>query len=245
VGVRRAWQTQVWPRAADACIMGTRDAFGQSGVGPARRGPSRDDRLANELATGEKVLWSGQPDNRRWLYPEDLVLLPFSILWGGFAIFWEASVLTATSAHGGTGERALFSLWGIPFVLIGMYLTLGRLFARRWIRRGSLYVVTDQRILAFSPSWTGRSRVKMIWLNSYPPLERRNGRGDLGTLCVGTMAPGQHWLGASSGWPGTSWMRGSAIVLADIPDASDVYALVAQQIAAVGRTTGAQSVEST
>jgi hypothetical protein len=224
--------------------MGARDAFGQSEVGPVHRRPSADDRLANELAAGEKVLWSGQPDNRRWLYPEDLVLVPFSVLWGGFAIFWEASVLTAASVHGGTGERALFSLWGVPFVLIGMYLMLGRLFARRWIRRDSLYVVTDQRVLAFSPSWKGRSRIKMIWLNSYPPLERRAGRGELGTLCVGTTAPGQHWLGTSSGWPGASRMRGSAIVLADIPDASDVYALVAQQIAVVGRPTSAQRVES-
>jgi len=199
--------------------------------------------VANELAAGEKVLWSGQPDNRRWLYPEDLMLVPFSVLWGGFAIFWETSVLTATSAREGIGEKVLFSLWGIPFVLIGMYLMLGRLFARRWIRRGSLYVVTDQRILSFSPLWKGRSRVKMIWLSSCPPLEKRAGRGDHGTLCIGTMAPGQHWLGANSGWPGASRMRGSAIVLADIPDASDVYTLVAQQIAALARTAAAQRVE--
>jgi hypothetical protein len=224
--------------------MGTRNAFGQSEIAPVRRGPSGDERVANELAAGEKVLWSGRPDSRRWFYPEDLVLVPFSVLWGGFAILWEASVLTATSAHEGGGEKLLSSLWGIPFVLIGIYLVLGRVFARRWIRRCSLYVVTDRRILSFSPSWKNRSRVKMIWLNSYPPLEKRPGRGNQGTLCVGTMAPGQHWLGASSGWPGASRLRGGAIVLADIPDASDVYALVAQQIAAVGRTTGAQRDES-
>jgi hypothetical protein len=224
--------------------MSRRDAFGQSPTAPARGGPSGDERLANELAVGEQVLWSGQPDNRRWLYPEDLVLVPFSILWGGFAIFWEASVLMSASAHEGMGERVLFSLWGIPFVLLGVYLMVGRLFARRWVRGGSLYVLTDQRVLSFSPSWKGRSRLKMIWLSSYPPLEKRAGRGDQGTLCIGTMAPVQHWLGASSGWPGTARMRGSAIVLADIPDVSGVYALVARQIAAVGRTGDSRHVQT-
>jgi hypothetical protein len=196
----------------------------------------------NELATDEQVLWSGKPDDRRWFYPEDLVLVPFSILWGGFAIFWEASVLASTSAHDGTGEKVLFSLWGIPFVLIGVYLILGRLFARRWIRRGSLYALTDQRILSFSPSWRSRSRVKMIWLSSYPPLEKRGGRDNHGTLCIGSMAPGQHWLGGNSGWPGAGRMRGSAIVLADIPDIASVYTLVARQITA--SRTGSQRIGS-
>jgi hypothetical protein len=215
--------------------MSRSDAFGQSRTTAlAQGGSSSDERLANELAPEERVLWRGQPENRRWFYPEDLVLVPFSVLWGGFAIFWEAGALTSTSARESTGVEVLFSLWGIPFVLIGLYLMVGRLFVRRWTRRGSLYVVTDQRILSFSPSWKGRFRVKMIWLSSYPPLEKRAGRGDQGTLCVGTTGPGQHWLGASSGWPGASRMRGSAIVLADIPDVAHVYTLLAERIAAAG-----------
>lgn len=215
--------------------MTKRDPFGQRGQLAAVGGRNDDQRVISELAHGEQVLWSGKPDNRRWLYPEDLVLVPFSLIWGGFAIFWETSVLTATSAHKDAATRLVFSLWGMPFVLIGLYLILGRVFIRRWLRRRSLYALTDERVLLFSQSWRGSSRVKMIWLSSRPPLEKHIGRNGQGTLCVGQTAPGQRWLGGSTGWPGAAMMKGSAIVLADIPDAAGVYAQIAQQIASAGR----------
>jgi hypothetical protein len=123
----------------------------------------------------------------------------------------------------------------MPFVLIGLYLILGRVFIRRWLRRRSLYALTDERVLLFSQSSRGSSRVKMIWLSSRPPLEKHIGRNGQGTLCVGQTAPGQRWLGGSTGWPGAAMMKGSAIVLADIPDAAGVYAQIAQQIASAGR----------
>jgi hypothetical protein len=192
--------------------------------------------VISELAPGEQVLWSGKPDSRRWFYREDLVLVPLSLLWGGFAIFWEAIVLTGAAAHKGAAVLLVFALWGVPFVLGGLYLIFGRVFARRWLRRRSLYVLTDRRVLSFSPSLRGGPRVKMVWLSSHPPLEKQVGRDGRGTLCVGETAPGQRWLGGSTGWPGASMMKGSAVVLADIPDASSLYAQIVQQIAGTVRT---------
>jgi hypothetical protein len=212
------------------------DPFGQQGQRAVTGGGSSDQRVAEALVPGEHVLWSDKPDDRRWFYPEDLVLVPFSLLWGGFAIFWEVSVLASISTHGGTGARFLFSLWGVPFVVIGLYLIFGRLLARRWLRRGSQYVLTDRRVLSFSPSWRGATHVKMIWLGSSPPLEKHIRENGQGTLCIGQTVAGQRWIGSSSGWPGGAMMRGSAIILVDISDAADVYRRIVQQIGAASRT---------
>lgn len=55
-----------------------------------------DDRRAlvqPELRPGEHLLWSGGPDESVTFGRNDLFLVPFSLLWCGFAIFWEVSVL--------------------------------------------------------------------------------------------------------------------------------------------------------
>jgi hypothetical protein len=216
--------------------MTGRDPFGQRGPLSVAGAPVDDQRVVSELTSGERVLWTGKPDSRRWLYPEDVLLVPFSVMWGGFAIFWEASVLAATSAHETTATRLFFGLWGVPFVLIGLYLIFGRVFARRWLRRQTLYALTDRRVLSFSPSWRGRSRVRMIWLSSRPPLEKHIRHEGQGTVCVGQTAPGQRWVGGTTGWPAAGIMKGSAIVLADIPDAAHVYTQITQQIAGADST---------
>jgi hypothetical protein len=217
--------------------MTSHDSFGRQRRRAAAAGQNNDERVAQELGPGERVLWSGKPDDRHWLYAEDLVLVPFSLLWGGFAIFWEASVIaSARSAHGGAGARVFFALWGVPFVLFGLYLIFGRLFTRRWLRRRSQYVLTDRRVLSFSPTWHGGTAVKMIWLRSSPPLEKHIGKDGQGTLCIGHTITGRRWMAGGSGWPGSGMLGGSAIMLVDISDAADVYQQIVRQIAATGGT---------
>jgi hypothetical protein len=93
--------------------------------------------LQRELAPQEKLLWVGQPRQGLLLRSADLFLIPFSLLWGGFAVFWEASVVR-------TGAPFFFKLWGVPFVLVGIYIVFGRFFADARQRRRTFYGVTDQ-----------------------------------------------------------------------------------------------------
>jgi len=189
-------------------------------------------RLARELEPGERVLWNGRPNHRRWLYPQDAVLAPFSLAFGGFSILWEASVLSSQSGHG----KLQAALWGVPFVVIGLYLMAGRLFARRWLRKRTLYAATEARALSIEPSWTGGERVTSVWFSAFPPVDEQLARNGRGTIWIGSIAQGQRRLGAGSGWPGARAAMANAVVFADVPDAADVYAKVRRQIS--GSTPG-------
>ncbi len=99
--------------------------------------------LKDHLLNGETIIWSGRPAQGLRPTPADWLLIPFSLMWGGFAIFWEAMVLAAPKTP------LFFKLWGIPFVLIGLYLMIGRFVHDAWIRRNMQYAVTNKRILIF------------------------------------------------------------------------------------------------
>src|SRR4029079_12755895 len=75
--------------------------------------------LRRELAPTEKALWFAQPRQGLVLRSADAVLIPFSLLWGGFAVFWEASVIMI-------GAPFFFPLFGALFVVVGFYLIFGR-----------------------------------------------------------------------------------------------------------------------
>ena len=58
------------------------------------------------LGPGESILWQGRPQRFTPFTPYDAYLIPFSLLWCGFAVFWEGLVIK--------NGVSLFSLFGIP-----------------------------------------------------------------------------------------------------------------------------------
>jgi len=107
------------------------------------------------LLPDEHVLWTGQPRQGLLLSGKDAMLIPFSLLWGGFALFWNAMVwfgpLSGShidSSHmDGPPTDMFFRLWGLPFLAAGLYFIIGRFLHDAHIRRGLFYAVTNQRIL--------------------------------------------------------------------------------------------------
>lgn len=83
--------------------------------------------ISERLLQGEKVLWCGRPQRGLLFTGRDALLIPFSFVWGGFAIFWETMVLRM-------GAPAWFRFWGVPFVLMGLYMIVGRFALDAWIR---------------------------------------------------------------------------------------------------------------
>ena len=96
--------------------------------------------ISQYLTKGESLKWSGVPRQGLVFRPSDALMVPFSVFWAGFAVFWEASVLK-------DGAPTFFALWGIPFVLMGLYITVGRFFHDAMRRAKIEYGVTDQRII--------------------------------------------------------------------------------------------------
>jgi len=99
-----------------------------------------DSALRGYLQTGERLKWTGAPAQGFRTSPQDLFMIPFSLLWGGFAIYWESSVLSS-------GAPGFFDLWGIPFVAVGLYMIFGRFIVDAWVRSRTIYGVTDRRAL--------------------------------------------------------------------------------------------------
>jgi hypothetical protein len=148
----------------------------------------------SQLARNEKLLWSGQPRGGIKLRAADALMIPFSLMWGGFAIFWETTVLTQ-------GAPGFFALWGIPFVLIGLYLIVGRFFVDAWQRSRTYYALTDQRAIIISGLTS--QQVKSLPLRTMSDITVTERADASGSIALGPAASPYGWL-AGSGWPGMS-----------------------------------------
>ena len=55
-----------------------------------RMSPEENVILHQEVQPGASLLWSGKPTRGLCLDRSDLLTIPFSVMWGGFALFWNA-----------------------------------------------------------------------------------------------------------------------------------------------------------
>lgn len=187
--------------------------------------------IQQELASGESVLWAGQPNPRTIFHKEDIYMIPFSLLWGGFAIFWEAGVtgFWGTSRSGHAGPLFMI-IWGIPFVVIGQYIIWGRFFYAAWLKKRIHYAVTDRRVIVVQEGW--KRQMASAYIDSLPALSREGRNNGPGTLRFTETQSVFSFSGSANrsarrGWEAwNSLAVGGLPVFVDIDEVDYVYRLV-------------------
>lgn len=135
-------------------------------------------RLEPLLRPGERLRWAGRPDPAVHFTKTDLFMVPFSLLWCGFAIVWETLAITR-------GAPVYFALFGIPFVLMGLYFVFGRFVYKSGRKRNTVYGLTDSRAIVS----TGAQSMQDSSLKGVPMQSSRSRDGRHVTVTFGTGRP--------------------------------------------------------
>ena len=142
----------------------------------------------------------------------DVFMVPFSFLWGGFALFWNVSVWAGDSP-------IFFRLWGLPFLAAGLYITVGRFLLDARSRAKTSYAVTSQRVLVSSGilSPTLKS-LSLRTLTDVTLTQKSDGSGTI-TFGPSSLAASMY---AGTPWPGVALPPSFDL----IPDAKRVYDII-------------------
>jgi hypothetical protein len=170
-----------------------------------------NDELRTHLGANERLLWSGQPRQGIIFRPSDIYMIPFSLLWGGFAFFWEYNVIRM-------GAPWFFMLWGVPFVLVGAYMIIGRFFYDAQVRKRTHYALTNERVIILSGMFQRQQHSVNLKTISDLTLTETNGNGTIG-FGAGTGLAAV--FGGFVGLPGSRAHMGPAFH--DLPNAKAVY----------------------
>jgi hypothetical protein len=205
------------------------------GAGPYTRAvtllPTDSGPFAAHLLPGEEILWTGRPDPRRVFTASDWFVIPFSLVWAGGAFFWEGAVISGLASSPSSKYAVVpwvFALFGLPFVLMGLYLIVGRFVHRAWAHRRTWYALTNKRALvAYGPAGQHGRSVTLGDVKDISADRRTDGSGtitfgqaDRATTIVGAM-PRSSFLGAP-GWMG---IRQGPLTFTNIPDVAAVESL--------------------
>lgn len=187
--------------------------------------------LQAELSGSESILWTGKPNPHVIFHPSDLFMIPFSLLWGGFAILWEAGAC-GVGPFGNKGTWSFGVLWGIPFVLIGQYVIWGRFFYVAWKKTRILYAVTTERLILIVRPPQGK--VMSLYLRSVPGVEKEIRSDGIGTLKFGETPP--LWGNRRTKTANNElYLNSPTPVFVDIDNASDVAEIVTRELRRVSQ----------
>lgn len=169
--------------------------------------------LAPYLDPHERLLWAGKPKGGFQLNIMDAFLIPFSIFWCGFSFVW---VFLAIQAN------FFFGLFGIPFIIVGIYMLIGRFIVDKRKRENTVYGLTEQRVL-FK---TGKSKVEVqsFQISTLPDADLIETSDGLGTISFGL----KNVFMSKSRSSNSDYGEKGPPALSQIPDARKVFNQIIQ-----------------
>ncbi|MBV8081983.1 MAG: PH domain-containing protein [Candidatus Eremiobacteraeota bacterium] len=163
--------------------------------------------VSPELDPDEKLLWAGQPRSGVLFQPYDWFTIPFALVWTGFVFTFEISAIRG-------GAPLFFVIWGIPFVVVGLYNLIGRFVYDASLRSRTFYAVTNRAAIIVTTLF-GR-KVRILGLSTMTDLTLDEKDDGWGTIYFGSAPP--QWT-----WFQSSFSRPQVPCFAMIRDARQVY----------------------
>jgi len=145
--------------------------------------------IERELNSGERLLWQGRPRGGIRLRGTDGYLIPFSLVWAGFVFFAAFAGVRQGLNSGPGGWSALIPL--SPFIVIGLYILMGRFFVDAMLRARTEYGLTNRRAIIISGYFS--TNVKSVDLRATPEILLRERRDGSGTITFGAI-PFGGWM---------------------------------------------------
>ena len=120
-------------------------------------------------------------------------------------------------------------VWGVPFVLVGIYLIFGRFLLDAWVRGGTRYAVTNRRVLISR----GRPYQTLIavGLERLPEASISEGSGGRGTIRFGQASP---VFGRATGFSAWTPSLDPVPQFIGIEDANAVFDLIQRALGSAG-----------
>lgn len=168
--------------------------------------------LNGHLRPGETLLWTGRPNVRAFVMRGWWYVVPFSLLWLAFVAYWESLAINANGP-------ILFRLWGVPFILVGLYMLVGRLVLAARDAGNTQYAVTNRRILIQRGAF--RTNLTTLDLDRLPGLHFSQHADGRGTITFSANGPLIRPYGVRSRGDGPA-----PPAFDEIDRAAEVYAIV-------------------
>lgn len=180
------------------------------------------------LDDGEHVLWQGRPDpGIEWGQALSAQSL-FGIVFTAFSLFWMGAAAAMTWGAGNApGIFILFPLFGLPFLLVGLFMAGGHLVWAAYLRRSTVYSVTTRQVFIARDTGAGRT-LEAIRIADITDMALEG--GDPGTVRVDVARSLGFRSTKVDGPDGMGMARTKRIFrLARLRDASTVFNLIRDQ----------------